>query len=309
MERVDGRLIFSASDLINHLECPHLTHLNIEVSLGREDIEPSRSDTTNLVARKGDEHELAHLDRLADEGREIVRIESEPGLEGTRRSAQCTVEAMKAGVEVIYQGVLFDGVRWRGYSDFLHRVERPSELGPFSYEVSDTKLARRVKPYFLLQLCFYAELVEAIQGRAPEWMHVVLGTRESQAFRVAEFAAYSCSVKRRFEAVIDGDGRTEATMGVALSATYPEPVEHCAVCRWESHCAARREADDHLSLVANIRRSQRVRLGERGITTVAELAEAGSTARPPRIGQGTFEALCAQARLQTGTAHERRAQL
>jgi hypothetical protein len=77
MENVDGSLIFSASDLINHLECPHLTHLNIEVALGREDFEPSRSDTTDLVARKGDEHERAHLDRLAGEGREIVRIESE----------------------------------------------------------------------------------------------------------------------------------------------------------------------------------------------------------------------------------------
>ena len=298
MEHVNGRLIFSATDLINHLECPHLTHLNIEVALGREDLEPSRSDTTNLVARKGDEHERAHLDRLAGEGREIVRIESEPGLEGTRAGARETVDAMRAGAEVIYQGVLFDGVRWRGYSDFLHRVERPSGLGSFSYEVSDTKLAQRVKPYFLLQLCFYSELVELIQGVAPERMHVVLGTRETQAFRVAELAAYYRSVKGRFEAVIDGDGRTEATIGAALSATYPEPVEHCAVCRWERHCAARREADDHLSLVANIRRSQRMRLGQEGITTVAELAEARSSARPLRIGRGTFETLCAQARLQ-----------
>ena len=298
MELVDGQLIFSATDLINHLECPHLTHLNIEVALGRENLEPSRSDTTNLVARKGDEHERAYLAQLAAEGREVVEIENEPGLEGTRRGARQTVAAMKAGAEVIYQGVLFDGVRWRGHSDFLRRVESPSALGPFSYEVADTKLARRVKPYFLLQLCFYSELVETIQGRAPEWMHVVLGTHESQAFRVAELAAYYRSVKRRFEAVIDGDGRTEATMGAALSATYPEPVEHCAVCRWESHCVARREADDHLSLVANIRRSQRMRLGEEGITTVAELAEARSSARPLRIGQGTFETLRAQAHLQ-----------
>lgn len=288
MENVDGSLIFSASDLINHLECPHLTHLNIEVALGREDFEPSRSDTTDLVARKGDEHERAHLDRLAGEGREIVRIESEPGLEGTRRGTRRTVEAMKAGAEVIYQGVLFDGVRWRGYSDFLHRVELPSKLGSFSYEVADTKLARRVKPYFLLQLCFYSELIEAIQGVQPARMHVVLGTRESQMFRVAEFAAYYRSVKRSFEDVVDA----------GLSTTYPEPVEHCGVCRWEKHCADRREADEHLSLVARIQRSQRARLAERGIETVTQLATAEPADRPPRIGAGTFENLRAQARLQ-----------
>jgi uncharacterized protein len=288
MERVDGGLIFSATDLINHLECPHLTRLNTEVALGRAELEPSRSDTTSLVARKGDEHERAHLDRLAGEGREIVRIESESGLEGTRRGARKTVAAMQAGAEVIYQGVLFDGVRWRGYSDFLHRVERPSELGAFSYEVADTKLARRVKPYFLLQLCFYSELIEEIQGVQPARMHVVLGTRESQTFRVAEFAAYYRSVKRGFEN--GGDA--------GLSRTYPEPVEHCGVCRWEERCVARREADEHLSLVARIRSSQRTRLVERGIETVTRLAAAEPADRPPRIGAATFDGLRAQARLQ-----------
>jgi len=303
MELVDGQLIFSASDLINHLECPHLTHLDIEVALGRLDLTETRSDTTELVAHKGDEHEQAYLAQLRSDGREIVeigaesavRIKNEPGLdgaasglEGTRRGAQQTVEAMRAGAEVIYQGVLFDGVCWRGHSDFLRRVETPSALGSFSYEVADTKLARRVEPYFLLQLCFYSELVEMIQGVAPEWMHVVLGTRESQSFRVAEFAAYYRSVKHGFESVVDA----------GLSSTYPEPVEHCALCSWEEHCAAQREADDHLSLVARIQRSQRTRLVEQEISTVSQLAVAEPTDRPARIGMATFETLRAQARLQ-----------
>ncbi|HEY5342667.1 MAG TPA: TM0106 family RecB-like putative nuclease [Solirubrobacteraceae bacterium] len=289
MERIDGELIFSASDLINHLECPHLTHLDTEVALGRVRLTETRSDTTELVARKGDEHEQAYLAQLRSDGREVVEIKSEqPGLEGTREGTRQTVEAMKAGAEVIYQGVLFDGVRWRGHSDFLQRVESPSALGSFSYEVADTKLARRVKPYFLLQLCFYSELVEAIQGVAPERMHVVLGTRESQTFRVAEFAAYYRSVKHGFESEIDA----------GTAGTYPEPVEHCGLCRWEEHCIARRERDEHLSLVAMIQRSQQTRLGERGIATVPQLAGAEPADRPPRIGTATFERLRAQARLQ-----------
>ncbi len=252
MELVDRRLIFSASDLINHLECPHLTHLDIEVALGRSDLTETRSDTTELVARKGDEHERDYLVQLRYDGRETVEIESESGLEGTRAGARRTVEAMQAGVEVIYQGVLFDGVHWRGHSDFLHRVECPSALGSFSYEVADTKLARRVKPYFLLQLCFYSELVEAIQGVAPEWMHVVLGTRETQSFRVAEFAAYYRSVKRRLR----GRCRTPA-----CQRPTPSRSSTAQLCRWEEHCVARREADDHLSLVARIQRSQRTPTG------------------------------------------------
>jgi len=62
---------------------------------------------------------------------------------------------------------------FEGYADFLHRVETPSALGAWSYEVADTKLARKPKPYFLLQLCGYAKMLEHIQGVRPENVHVV----------------------------------------------------------------------------------------------------------------------------------------
>jgi len=144
---------------------------------------------------------------------------------------------MRAGAEVIYQAVLFDGERWRGHADFLERVARPSAVGDWSYEVADTKLARRVKPYFLLQLCLYSELLAASQGSPPERAHVVLGTRARESFRLAEFAAYYRGVKRRFERLVLADG----------AASYPEPVDHCGLCHWQAHCDAQRESDDHLS--------------------------------------------------------------
>jgi predicted RecB family nuclease len=61
-------------------------------------------------------------------------------------------------------------------------------------------------------------------------------------------------------------------------------------------CDARRAADDHRSLVANMRGLQRMRLAEVGITTVAQLATATPVQRPTRIGAHTFEALREQAR-------------
>ena len=61
-----------------------------------------------------------------------------------RRQVAETLAAMRAGADVIYQATFFDG-RWRGHADFLVRVEVPSDLGPWSYEVWDTKLARHVK--------------------------------------------------------------------------------------------------------------------------------------------------------------------
>jgi predicted RecB family nuclease len=288
VQLVDDRLILSASDLVHHLECDHLTHLDLGVATGALTLEETRTDATDLVARKGDEHERAYLESVRAAGRDVATIESRPGMAGIREGAERTLEAMRSGREVIYQAVLFDGERWLGYADFLERVDTPSSLGGWSYEVADTKLARRVKPYFLLQLCFYSELLAGAQGREPEGMHIVLGTRARERFRTGEFAAYYRRVKGGFERFL----------GAGADGTYPDPVEHCGVCRWQAACDERRERDDHLSLVANMRRAQTLRLAEKGITTVGQLAVATPGARPARIGEHTFEALRQQARLQ-----------
>ena len=84
---------------------------------------------------------------------------------------------MAAGADVIYQATFFDGT-WRGHADFLLRIDdptRPSRFGPYHYEVADTKLARHVKASAVLQICTYVDLLEAIQGVRPRWMHVALG--------------------------------------------------------------------------------------------------------------------------------------
>jgi hypothetical protein len=139
MQLVDDHLLLSASDLINYLECAHLTRLDLEVVRGEIVLDETRTDAADLIARKGDEHEQAYLESLRAAGRDVVEIDSEPGLDGLQRGAERTLDAMGRGTEIIYQGILFDGERWRGYSGFLERVDIPSSLVPWSYEVADTK--------------------------------------------------------------------------------------------------------------------------------------------------------------------------
>ena len=96
---------------------------------------------------------------------------------------------MRRGADVIYQGRLEDDDgRWSGYPDFLLRVDTPSALGGWSYEVLDTKLARRAKGEALLQLLLYSDLLAQAQGIGPELMHLALGGDGSESpssFRVA----------------------------------------------------------------------------------------------------------------------------
>lgn len=289
MHLVQDQLILSASDLNNYLACEHLTTLDLARARGELDAKPERGADAELLGRKGDEHEKRYLELLKAEGREVVAIEQgDKSYEALLAAVARTEEAMRAGAEVIYQATfLRDGLR--GHADFLFRVDRPSDLGDFSYEVADTKLARRPKPYFVIQLCFYSELVAAVQGTDPEQIHVVLGDGTKHSFRLAEFSAYFRRVRDGFLVALS-DG---------LPDTYPEPVGYCEICRWRSHCDKQRIADDHLSLVAGINRRQRDLLREAGIGTLEALGS-GHDFFVPGMNTDVLNRLRDQAALQLG---------
>jgi len=61
---------------------------------------------------------------------------------------------------------------FRGYADFLKR-DGAGDGGQPLYEVWDTKLARKTKPYYLVQLCCYAEMLASIQGVLPPKVRVL----------------------------------------------------------------------------------------------------------------------------------------
>jgi len=83
MQLLDDHLLLSASDLINFLECEHLTALDSEKAYRRLDAKPKRPDSAELVSRKGDEHEQRHLELLRSRhGDGLVEIDD--GVDGYR---------------------------------------------------------------------------------------------------------------------------------------------------------------------------------------------------------------------------------
>src|SRR6266508_4414252 len=277
----DGMLSFSPSDLVGFVACPHLTTL--EVAVARGELErPYRHDPhADLIRRKGDEHEAAYLASLGDG---VVRI-GEPREIGWEVAAEQTAQAVRDGAPIVYQATFVDGA-WRGLADFL---ERQAHGG---YEVLDTKLARRAKPAHVLQLCFYTEQLARLQGRRPAAMHVVNGLGERESFRPDDFLAYYRRLRERFLAAVE-NGRP----------TYPYPVDHCSLCEFLVLCKEQWRADDHLSLVAGIWRTQVERLTAAGIPTLEALATAAPETRIPKLRAETLAKLREQAALQL---HRRR---
>jgi hypothetical protein len=171
----DGSVILSATDLVGFLACDHLSSLELGRIEGRWERPHRRDDPTiALIQEKGDLHEAAYLARLRDEGRSVVEITTgDLRTPDDLRAAQTeTLEAMRDGADVVFQATFFDG-RWRGHADFLFkRPDRPSDLGSWSYDIADTKLARSVKGGAILQMCVYADLLQRLQGVPPETLAV-----------------------------------------------------------------------------------------------------------------------------------------
>lgn len=285
MQALNGRLVLSPSDLNDYVECPHLTTLALEVARGTLERPFVLNEHGDLLRRKGEQHEKAHLDRLRADGRRVVDVVGADtwDFEG---SARATEKAMREGAEVIYQATFVLG-DWRGRADFLERVERPTKLGAWGYEALDAKLARAEKPVYVLQLCFYSEGIAAIQGVTPEAMHVLLGIGERRTLRHDDFAAYYRRVRAGFSAAIERAAPTE-----------PYRVEHCGLCEFRRICDERWATEDHLVLVANIRRDQATRLKTAGLSTLTRLAEAPGGTAVPQLAAHTFDTLHEQADLQ-----------
>lgn len=251
MRDVDGQILFSASDLMRFMGCRHATTLDLAHMQGRGPQPREDSEDAELLQKQGDEHEAAHLARLKSAGKSVVEIDRGE----LTRDADATRKALGQGAEVIFQGAFLSG-NWGGWSDFLERVEKPSLLGDFSYEVVDTKLKRRTHPKHVLQLVLYSDLLAEVQGVHPEHAHVELGDGSRATLRLADYVHYARAARKRLEAFV-----------AASESTRPTPCADCALCRWGDHCSEVWQDEDSLFNVANISRGQVKKLEAMDITT------------------------------------------
>ncbi|ABK43794.1 conserved hypothetical protein [Magnetococcus marinus MC-1] len=283
MRRHSGHILFAASDLNGFLGCRHSTFLDLkdlDERLPRAEV----SAQDRLIQERGHEHEAEYLESLKQSGLSVVEIPSEGGLSDR---VQMTADVMADGPDIIYQAAFLDG-QWHGYADFLQRVDRPSELGSFSYEAVDTKLTKHPKPKFVIQLCLYSDFIAKMQGTRPHSMSLVLGDFSQLHLRLDDFAYYHAIVKQRFEEYVAAPPAESQAM----------PCGFCELCKWRELCGEQWLQDDHLSQVANIKRDQVLKLETAGISTMATLAKVGEKSTVPSMTQETLDKLRAQAKLQ-----------
>jgi uncharacterized protein len=291
--RLDGpNLDLSATDLANFLGCHHRTALEMDVAAGLRKRPHFDDPLLELLFKRGDEHEKAHVDSLRSAGSDVLDLNQ---IKDRDEHVAATIAAMRAGTGVIVQGALSHN-EWFGKPDILQRVGKSSALGNWSYEIADTKLARETRAGAILQLGLYSEMLSVAQGLSPEYFHVVTPDPDQPVhrFRVDDYAAYFRLVRDQLAATV-----LRAAADIAAEY-YPEPVEHCQICPWSSGCNKKRHADDHLSLVAGITRVQRRELETRGTRTLTDLGRLSLPIpfKPDRGSADSYVRVREQARLQ-----------
>lgn len=283
MRKVNGLTVLSATDLTKHTACAHTTTLDLAYLSGDTGLVPAAADEASaLIADKGDAHEKAILADLAGGG---TTVAIPTGISDLAAS-NATLTAMRDGADVIYQACLAGG-RWSGRADFLIKSDRPSDLGPWSYDIADSKLARTLRVPALVQMAVYAEGLTALQGVAPRQLIVITGDRAAHPWRTVDVASYAARLRRSLEKAVDERPATESA-----------PTSYCVQCRWSAHCTQEWIERDDLSQVAGLRRDQRQSLIDHGITTLRQLADATDDEVRGALTRVTRPRLRQQARLQ-----------
>jgi uncharacterized protein len=280
--------IYSPSDLVLFERSPFaswMSRLEIDKPEQLIGIKKDQDAMMSLLAGKGLQHEAHYLEKLkTDLGAENVCVIT---LDKKLRAAD-TSAAMRVGYQVIFQAYL-ERDNFAGSADFLIRKEGTSSLGNYYYEAWDTKLSQSTKTYFIIQLCCYSWMLEALQGKVPEHAVVVLGNKKEETYPLAGYYYYFLNLKTQFLKAQDAFQSDWSMMpDLALCSDYGV---------WTTFAKDALKKSDSLALIANIRASQIKKIQELGITTLSELASTEHTSIKG-ISTETLNKLKAQAAIQ-----------
>ncbi|OBH66945.1 nuclease [Mycobacterium intracellulare] len=275
-------IVYSASDLAAAARCEFALLRDFDAKLGRGPATAIEDELLTRTAALGDEHERRELARLRERFGDAVAVIGRPAYTpaGLAAATDATLRAVADRAPAVYQAAIFDG-RFLGFADFLVRDGE-------QYRVVDTKLARSEKVTALLQLAAYADVLAAAGVPVAPEAELRLGDGTAVRHRVSELVPVYRLQRARLQRLLD-----DHHAGGAAVRWDDESVAACFRC---PSCVEQLRAADDVLLVAGLRVSQRDKLFDAGITTVAALA--AHSGPVPELAAGVVTALTTQAKLQ-----------
>ena len=288
------------------LSCPHYLNLRLQgepyparnsvAKTGAEDDHVDSDDDkplsmAALLKQRGTEHELNALSALKEAGLDV--FECDVNRTNIEDKARDYLLEKALDHEIVYQMPFsLDGMR--GIADFIVR-DGDKHLP------ADAKLARKAaKPGHVLQLCFYADAIEAATGKRPTHIEIWLGGLDGQGLhkkerhQLQDVDAYWRRMKTEIKKAIERPLETK-----------PEPCDHCAFCEYSSKCEVEWRGADAVHFVSGVSKRDRAKLTQVGIETRGALANASGPV--PELDERRLELMRRQAKLQVEACPDPRA--
>jgi uncharacterized protein len=252
----------SATDAYNHTICPTRPWLDVRG-------DPDRRDPASEFAEMLWAHGLNHEAAIATVVGPFTDLSKLP----KAARPQATLEAMRRGDHLIYQGRLVTDGRI-GEPDFLERTAngkyRPMDAkAGAGLEGEDDEVGRLKKPYAVQLAHYYAQLEELGFADSSREAAVVDGGKVRVPYPLDDLT----SVRSNATWMQFYQGVAVALRESLGQASPPRPAlsATCKQCHWCTFCKEQVIASDDLSRIAELGRSKRdVMVGSFG--TVADLA-------------------------------------
>ena len=250
--------LHSPSELMGYFVNPFETlmkraiKLNPEITIAQD----AEDSLLKLISEKGIEHESKVYKSLAEKYQTSIAIKADD----RDSMIEKTKSAMDSGIELIYQGALSNNIFF-GLPDFLIKEDGASNFGDYQYKILDAKLAKHIKPEYLIQLSCYSELLAAAQGTLNPQAQICLGDESYQDINILDFYVFYQRIKERFVAEMNSN-----------NDQLPSPENYSQWGVFTDYAETYFKNLDHLIQLPDIRESQIKKFQESEINTVGALA-------------------------------------
>ncbi|MBU0477952.1 MAG: TM0106 family RecB-like putative nuclease [Candidatus Omnitrophica bacterium] len=242
-------MIITATKLYNYIQCPHRVWRDI---YGPQD---EKRDEDNLFLQMLWERGVLHEKNIVDKLGSFKNV-----TEGTLDERFCaTTQAMDAGVELIYQGVIKHG-NLLGIPDLLKRVDAgcyiPIDIksgrgyGDFSDESKE-----KYKKHYAVQLCLYVDILQGL-GCAQENKGIIIDGQGEYVDYALDNAMGVRTSKTHWE-LYEEIKQYVAELISNQKQNVPALGSVCKQCVWYESCKKWCYAQDDISKLFYLGRSLR----------------------------------------------------
>jgi uncharacterized protein len=254
--------LYSPSMFKNYLNCKYTIFNEFyQEKLNLKRKEDTESDKLRFA--KGIQFENDYFEELKKKYSKVIDLKRNDKKTSQEEIAKKTIECMKEGYEVIRGGYLIDE-KWRGEFDFLEINKNiKSQLGNYSYVVSDTKNTSKVKPDHIFQVVIYENLLEKVQGVKSKNFNIILKGMKKESIELENVSEFVLMQKKKYEYFVENE----------IDTAKSEKCTYCKTCPWKETCESIWKEKDSLDLIWDMRKGTRRKFQKLGIGEVLELSQ------------------------------------